>query len=184
MCFSSQSESNISSLGNLNDLLKDGQFETVISNIATSNIPISDYDAYMHFSPKHYFRNCISKNDEYELILLCWDIDQKTAIHCHDEKECFVQIIKGDILEEQYLYVEEEKRMQHCRTKILTPGDTSFIDDGELFHSLQNTGNTKAVSLHLYMKPIQKCNIYDPRTGCLVQKSMSYNSYGGELVCQ
>lgn len=182
MSISQQSELKISSLNELNALLEEGQFETVIDNIAKSNIPLSDYDAFMHFSSKHYFRNCISKSDEYELILLCWDIDQNTAIHCHDEKECFVQILQGDILEEQYSLDQDNMAMVHNGTEILTEGDTSFIDDGKLFHSLQNVGSSRAISLHLYMKPIQKCKIYDPNTGCLSTKSLSYNSYLGELV--
>jgi cysteine dioxygenase len=93
-----------------------------------------------------------------------------------------VKIIEGTIKEEQYIYDDKLMKLIPTGSEILTNGETSFIDDAQLFHSLENLNDTRAMSLHMYMKPIQKCKVYNEQKGRLVELSLSYDSYAGVLI--
>jgi len=43
------------------------------------------------------------------------------------------------------------------------------------FHVLENVSNQKSISLHLYAKPIRKCNVYDTKKSHFVSKELSYD---------
>lgn len=182
MAVAEQNGIGIETIEDVVDLLKTGDYKRVISEIEQVELTPADLSEYAHFNSERYFRNCIFANDDVELILLCWDANQKTAIHCHDEKECFVKIVEGTIKEEQYIYDDKLMKLIPTGSEILTNGETSFIDDAQLFHSLENLNDTRAMSLHMYMKPIQKCKVYNEQKGRLVELSLSYDSYAGVLI--
>ena len=54
------------------------------------------------WSSDTYLRNGIYKNDDFELILLCWEKGQQTTIRCYNGEEYWVYIIDGEIEEVQY----------------------------------------------------------------------------------
>jgi cysteine dioxygenase len=43
-------------------------------------------------------------------------------------------------------------------------------------HSLQNIGDQRAFSLHLYAKPIVSCHIFDPHSEQFTTKNLIYDT--------
>ena len=85
----------------LNNCTKDKDaYEAVFLN----NLPNRDrYERWLTFYPEHYARNCVVRTDSYELIMICWEKDQKTLIHDHDSKEGWVAVLEGELSDKRYV---------------------------------------------------------------------------------
>lgn len=139
------------------------------------DIPVVDLEQFASWDKDHYTRNCISRTDRYELILLCWGIGQDTPIHCHGGKECWVKMISGTIREKRF--DSENFRPEYPDdVAIMRPGDISYMNDDIGFHSLHQEGDERAMSLHLYVSPIESCRIFDPETKTFSQKQLQYDT--------
>ena len=145
------------------------------------NIPPSDFKAYEFWSKEGYTRNCLARTDSYELLLLCWDSNQGTPIHCHNGEECWVYIIKGELEEERY-EMNESDDLVLVEKSISQASDLSYMSDEMGYHLLRNTKSQRAMSLHLYMNPINECSIYDEENGVFIYKELQYDSVKGEVV--
>ena len=137
-------------------------------------IPFEDIIPLLKWSSSSYSRVCIQRNDRYELLLLCWEKNQVTPIHCHGGEECWVKIIKGQLLEKSYRLEDEHPYLY--KQEQLTGTHLSHINDSMGLHSLGNMENERAVSLHLYVGPIDICHIWDEGRQEMLPKVLTYNS--------
>jgi cysteine dioxygenase len=147
------------------------------------DIPLENYRSYAHFSKEHYTRNCIARNEDYELILLCWEEGQETPIHCHNNQECWVYVVKGEFDEQRF--VESDKPSEEIEVEAemqLEEEGVSYMNDDMGYHSLTNVSDGKSMSLHLYMNPIDECNVFNEETGEFERKTLEYFSYKGKLL--
>lgn len=121
------------------------------------NIDFDTIASFTRWSDETYQRVCLNHNSECELILLCWNVGQGTPIHDHDGKKGWVHIVKGTFEEELY-----STNLPKKLTKIhqLKTGDSSFLTDDIASHRLVNTSGEKAISLHLYSKPVSQCHTF------------------------
>ncbi|MDC1068253.1 cysteine dioxygenase family protein [Candidatus Kapabacteria bacterium] len=146
------------------------------------DIPVESFNEFAHFSDQFYTRNCIAKNTDFELLLLCWNPGQKTPIHCHDSQECWVMMIDGELEEDKYSFEENASLPKKINQSQLYGSQISFMSDDLGYHLLGNIKSKKAMSLHLYVNPINKCSTLCPDTGEIKWIETSYHSYKGELV--
>lgn len=153
-------------------------FVQVANNMAADKI---DFSRYQHFSPKHYTRNCIERTDAFELILLCWEEGQVTPIHCHGGKECWVQIVEGQMVEDRYDY-NSQNALEKVETTNCRNSDVTFMNDDLGYHTLSNVNNGRSMSLHLYASPIKECRIFNSKTNEFEWRKMRDYSYKGELL--
>lgn len=144
------------------------------------NIPLADFADYMHFEDEFYTRNCIKRTDDYELILLCWEEGQKTPIHCHNNQECWVHVLKGGFHEERFQDGKDEPQIDQ-ELDLMEEG-ISYMNDDMGYHSLENSANGRSISLHLYMDPIDECNVYVEDKEEFVKKELEYYSVEGEVL--
>ena len=149
---------------------------TNYSNILQSiKFPTSTFESYCSWSNESYTRNCIINNEKFELILLCWEPGQTTPIHDHGGEECWVKIIDGDFKET--IYKEEETgSLNAVSSKVAKPNDITYMIDFMGFHSLENLADKRSISLHLYAKPIRRCNVLDKNTGKIKNKDLTYDT--------
>ena len=122
-----------------------------------TDIPLSCFLSYTSWNETSYTRNCITRNSDFELLLLCWEKEQHTAIHSHSGQDCWVYPVEGLIKE--YHYKIENNQPEIIEGNILNK--PSFINDKLYQHSLHNIGNSRAITLHIYAKPIAHCTYYD-----------------------
>lgn len=132
---------------------------------------------YSFWNQRHYTRNCITKTQDYELLLLCWEPGQITAIHDHASEECWVYAIQGLISEEMYEDTLGGPRLL-SRSEIQA-GQVSYMNDQRGYHRLANSGIERAITLHLYAAPISECQVYDEQLGAFAQMKVSYTSISG-----
>ncbi len=178
-------EAERTTIKNLTDLihnLEDGNYQLASNGVEGLRITPEEMDTYSFFKDDVYTRNCVSRNEDYELIALCWPVGQVTAIHGHDNQECWVKVVAGTFEEIIYKYDSENNRMVEESKHILQEHNLAHIDDENLFHSLRNISDQKAISLHLYIKPINSCEVYNKKDGNLVVRNLSYFSEKGEIL--
>ena len=119
----------IESLKDLTEALLDGNYADVLEQADDINIPVSDFDKYKFWNKSHYTRNCIVKDDFFELILLCWEPGQKTKIHCHNQQECWVKVIEGGFSESVYEQAEESGEMQFVSTDVVSQNEVTTVEN-------------------------------------------------------
>lgn len=172
---------NISSLNALVSALNSGLYQEALSQSYDLIIKESEIEPYTSWNKSRYTRNCISRNDDFELILLCWEEGQETAIHCHDQQECWVKVIRGEFKEYIYEYDDESASMNYTKTAHVAENEVTTIENSKTYHSLENNYQGRSISLHLYMKPILKCNVYNQTTNQLECKSLTYDTFEGKV---
>lgn len=138
-------------------------------------LPIAEFEKHATWSDSCYTRNCIVENESYELILICWQKEQVTAIHDHGGEECWVYIIEGEFREQIYKQ-NNNGALEVVKTINSKPGEVAYMVDFMGFHNLENRSNKKSMSLHLYAKPIKNCNVYDSEKKAFVRKELSYDN--------
>ncbi len=147
-------------------------YTTILKSI---QLPKAEFEKFATWSETCYTRNCVVENENFELILLCWEKDQITAIHDHGGEECWVYFAEGTFKENIYSQ-EENGELKIIKTTNTKPGDVAYMIDFMGFHNLENTSNKRAMSLHLYAKPIKNCNVYDSEKNEFFSKEMSYDN--------
>jgi len=154
------------------------KYTTILKSM---NLPIAEFEKYATWSDSCYTRNCIVENENFELILICWEKEQITAIHDHGGEECWVYFIEGSFRE--HIYTQNEKgQLNSVETTDAKPGDVAYMVDFMGFHSLENRSNKRGMSLHLYANPIKNCNVYNSKENEFVRKELSYDNV--EEICQ
>jgi hypothetical protein len=83
-------------------------------------------------------------------------------------------MIEGII--EESIYEFEDNLLILINKTTLNAGDKSFMSDNMGYHSLRNNSSSRAISLHLYMKPIDECTVYDNEAKTFLARSLSYDS--------
>lgn len=143
--------------------------------LRSAQLTSAAFETCSSWSSESYTRNCVVENDDFELILLCWQPGQLTPIHDHGGEECWVKIIEGEFKETLYK-ADEAGKLKPVKTSYSKPNDITYMIDFMGFHTLENLSDKKSLSLHLYAKPIRSCQIFDEDSGELVNKDLTYDT--------
>jgi cysteine dioxygenase len=147
-------------------------------------------EPYLFFTQKFYTRNLIFKNELFELMTLCWDIGQESRIHNHSEQNCWMTIPFGKLFIQNFQELESNGTENFCRiapsTAVVLRNDfhAAEVDLEEPIHQVCNleTFQERAVSLHIYSKPYDKCLVYTPQKNHVQEVCLFYTSVKG-LLC-
>ena len=60
-----------------------------------------DYLKHIEYSDKTYNRVVLFRNDEFEILLLCWKPRQASGFHQHAANGCIMKVLQGSISEER-----------------------------------------------------------------------------------
>lgn len=163
------------SLDELITALSEGERTTYNNIFRSINFPTNAFEEFSSWSNDCYTRNCIFDNDQFELILLCWEKGQMTPIHDHGGEECWVKIIEGEFKET--IYKENEKGgLDIVKSSIAKSNDITYMIDFMGYHSLENLSNKRSMSLHFYAKPIRNCKSFDEELQKFICKDLTYNT--------
>lgn len=168
-------QNSIQSLSELIQVLDEEERANYSAILKSMKLPIAEFKKYATWSETCYTRNCIAENEKFELILICWEKEQVTAIHDHGGEECWVYFIEGDFRE--HVYTETEGgELSIVKTTNTKAGDISYMIDFMGFHNLENLSDKRSMSLHLYAKPIKSCHVYDSEKNEFVSKELFYDN--------
>ena len=151
-------------------------------------VDVPSLEPYLFFSKNHYTRNLIFKNDLFELLAICWEIGQASPIHNHHGQNCWMAMPVGKLRLQNFRIIEQDSQTGYCQ---LEPTDIfdihkslpATVDPAEPVHRVMNIPDfhQRAVSLHIYSKPFDRCLVYSLAENHFREIPLHYTSQYGEL---
>ncbi len=136
-------------------------------------------DKYCYFSKGSYTRNLIFRNDLFECMTICWDVGQHSRIHNHRGQNCWMSAPIGRLRVQNYRV--DRRDAAHGTCKII-PTDTYDLDSTHPAYVMNLAEfNRRAVSIHIYSKPFDNCEVYLCDQGTYSDVPLFYTSEYGKL---
>jgi len=142
---------------------------------------------YLTWDRQHYTRNLIDKTELYELMAICWEIGQASSIHNHRDQNCWMAVPVGRLFVENYRVVQQDLASGKCdirSTEIveMNPGQPCAVDPDEPVHRVYNPRefNQRAVSVHVYSRPFDRCVVYSAEQGTCGEIQLHYTTQYGK----
>lgn len=115
----------------------------------------NDWIKYAKLSKENYKRVLISKNEFIEIILIGWNVNQKSAIHDHPKNGCLVKILDGQLNETIFI-----NNLEKIKENVLLEGNISYQIGNKILHKIENITSNPVFSLHVYSPPNYISNSY------------------------
>jgi cysteine dioxygenase len=167
---------------------RDFSLENVQDYIQRHAVRPESLEKYLFFSKGSYTRNLIFKNDMFECMTICWEIGQFSRIHNHRDQNCWMSAPIGRLKVQNFRVEDHNAANLTCN---LTPTDIYIMDAAhpahvnplEPVHQVLNLPeyNQRAVSIHVYSKPFDMCEVYYRDKGTYADVPLHYTSEYGKL---
>jgi cysteine dioxygenase len=170
--------------------IPDAEFkcDNVYKFLADHPVEVDSISAYFFWSEKFYTRNLLYKDERFELMVLCWDRGQVSRIHNHADQMCWMTVPVGKLRGQNFRAVETDEEKGFCKlseTDMFNLSDclTAKVELEQPIHQILNLPefNERAVSVHIYSKPFNKCLTYCRDTDTFKEVNLCYASIRGEL---
>jgi hypothetical protein len=119
---------------------------------------------------------------------ICWESGQQSVIHNHADQKCWMMVPVGKLLGQNFAVDELDEAKGFCR---LRETDTFRLSDclaakvelEQPIHQILNLAEygERAVSIHIYSKPFDRCLSYCRETDSFKEVPLFYTSVGGRL---
>ena len=116
-----------------------------------------DWKKYVSFTDDTYKKNLVKKNDELEMIVICWNNNQVSGIHDHPSNGCILKVLQGDL--EEHNYCNINNKLELLNVNLCKENSISYQEGKNGLHSIKNNDN-KTISLHIYSPPNYKLSFY------------------------
>ena len=143
---------------------------------------------YLFYAKSHYTRNLIHKCELFEVLAICWDIGQVSRIHNHRDQNCWMSAPIGRLKIQNFRVDEKDASCGTCK---IVPTEIYEMDGAhpvhvnplEPVHQVLNLPefNQRAVSIHVYSKPFDSCEVYQRERGTYGDVPLHYTSEYGKL---
>ena len=164
--------------------------ETVQDYILHHAIRPESLEKYLFFSKGSYTRNLIFKNDMFECMAICWEVGQFSRIHNHRDQNCWMSAPIGRLKVQNFRVQDRHSDGEHCGTCKLAATDIyemdathpAYVNPLEPVHQVLNLPefNQRAVSIHVYSKPFDMCEVYYRDKGTYADVPLHYTSEYGK----
>jgi len=156
-----------------------------------------DLANYKQWLPDRHTRNKIFRNDMIEVMLICWPIGAVTPLHTHNGQLGWMSMIEGKLLVENYKKIgcnrpENQQvvgmdclagatqiEMEHLHNELAIPGGPlNTVDKTQTIHRIRNLAewNERAVSMHVYSRPIDSCVVFDMEAQRCYRRDLKYDN--------
>jgi cysteine dioxygenase len=162
--------------------------ENVQDYILRHAIRPESLEKYLFYSKGGYTRNLIYKNGVFECMAICWEVGQFSRIHNHRDQNCWMSAPIGRLKVQNFRVEDHNAARLTCN---LTPTDTyemdashpAYVNPLEPVHQVLNLPeyNQRAVSIHVYSKPFDMCEVYYRDKGTYADVPLHYTSEYGRL---
>jgi len=142
-------------------------------------IPTDEIIGHTLFSETRYARNLFYKTAEFEIMIMCWNVGQRSSIHDHAGSLGGLKILHGELTESLF------EKAPNGMIKSMTSADYTVgeirVEETSLIHQISNLqgGKGKAISVHIYMPPLVRMNVYsleDPSVHNILPQYFSFGS--------
>jgi NitT/TauT family transport system ATP-binding protein len=142
-------------------------------------IPPAALDPYVRFARGRYTRHLVHKCPDVEILVLCWSRGSHAPIHGHEGELCWARVERGRL---RFTSYRELSRTPLRLAVVGKPEDglPGYVDGPADIHAVENPDafGADAVSLHVYCRPYDECDIYDLATGVVSRARLEYDSIG------
>ena len=168
---------------------KDDFANHVASYVKTHRLDRASLERYAFFFPNRYTRNLIFRDETFEALALCWEPGQVSNVHNHRGQECCVVIAEGELQSQTYYVHDRDEEAGTCRLEggeleSITREQPGIVDLDAPVHQVRNPGEARAMSVHVYSKPFDTCEVYCPVKGTYHEVKLHDFSQYGELTQQ
>jgi cysteine dioxygenase len=163
--------------------------DNVYQFLGENPVDVDSITRYFHWRPEFYTRNLIYKDERFELMAICWDRGQASVVHNHADQKCWMTVPVGKLLGQNFSVIESDDSRSYCK---LAASDTFELSDclaakvelEEPIHQILNLAeyDERAVSVHIYSKPFDRCLTYCRETDTFKEVDLCYYSVGGKRV--
>lgn len=162
--------------------------EPVYEYLNSHPVDLPSLDKYLHFSPKFYTRNLIYKDDRFEMMAICWEKGQVSRVHNHWNQRCWMTVPIGRLKGQNFAIEEIDESRGHCKLRETNSFElaeclAATVDLEEPIHQVLNLAeyDERAVSIHIYSKPYDRCLSYCRDTDTFKEVTLCYTSIDGRL---
>jgi len=166
----------------------DFTLETVQNYVLQHAVRPETLDKYCYFSKGAYTRNLIFKNEVFECMTVCWEIGQHSRVHNHRDQNCWMSVPIGRLRVQNYRVEHRDTVQGTCEimpTDIyqMDAAHPAYVNPMEPVHEVINAPefNERAVSIHVYSKPFDSCEVYLRDRGTYSDVPLFYTSEYGQL---
>jgi cysteine dioxygenase len=167
---------------------RDFTLQNVQDYILNHSVVPETLDKYLFFSKGNYTRNLIFKNSVFECMTICWEIGQASRVHNHRDQNCWMSAPIGRLRVQNFRVRDRDAALGTCHilpTDIydMDAAHPAYVNPLEPVHQVLNLSefNQRAVSIHLYSKPFDTCEVYQRERGTYGDVPLHYTSEFGTL---
>ena len=131
-------------------------------------------ERYVRFDDGRYTRHLVFRDATVELLVLCWSRGSHAPIHGHEGELCWARVERGRL---RFTSYRELSRSPLSLAPVGAPllGGPGHVDGPADIHAVETVGED-AVSLHVYVRPYDECDIYDLARGDIRRVRLGYDS--------
>lgn len=154
-------------------IIPEAQFthQSVLDYLRGHRVDVASLAPHLYFSEEHYTRNLIHRTPLFELIAICWESGQKSAIHNHRGQRCWMAMAYGKVQVQNFRLVRKDAATGFCQLEpsthfVIEVNSPQEVDPEEPIHQVVNASSfgSRAVTLHVYSRPFDTCEVYDLKT--------------------
>ena len=164
----------ITSIEALIDCFEQAQPTQQVGVLKRMDIAPAEFEHYSSWAAADYTRNCIARNDDFEFILICWDAGAKTPLHGHQGQDCWMCHISGVVSEQRFDRTADGFKLTN--ETLLSQGRLTYMHDKMGYHTIENRSGQRAMTLHVYAKPIDHCRVFNSKKDCFETKTLTYDT--------
>lgn len=175
----------------------------VLDFCASVQITDSSLNPYIFFDEKFYTRNLIYRDDFFEVLAICWQPGNKTAVHTHNGQLCWMIPQRGNlgVIDYKWLGCDHPENQNvvgidclagsdHTKLEVVREieacagGPVLTADKLQTIHRLYNLSDRRerAISIHIYSRPIDSCVAFDMEKNQCYRRQLAYYSRHGEIA--
>jgi predicted metal-dependent enzyme (double-stranded beta helix superfamily) len=171
--------------------IPDQQFtdQAVLDYIRKNRVDVRSLAPYLYFSGERYTRNLIHQTSLFELIAICWETGQKSAIHNHRDQRCWMAVAYGKVQVHNFKLISKNPATGFCELEpsthfVIDLDNPQGVDPAEPIHQVVNAHsfNSRAVTLHVYSRPFDTCEIYDMKARHYADVNLANTTEYGVVV--
>jgi hypothetical protein len=132
---------------------------------------------YVRFAPGRYTRHLVHKDRDVELLVLCWARGARAPIHGHEGELCWARVERGRLHFTSYREASRDPlRLVALGSRV--EGGPGHVDGPADIHAVENPPglDQDAVSVHVYCRPYDECDLYDSVEGPVRRVRLQYDS--------
>jgi cysteine dioxygenase len=142
-------------------------------------LPAGDVQPHALFSESRYARNLVYKDQRLEVMIMCWNAGQRSSIHDHAGSLGGIRILQGELTE--CLFGRAPNGMIKALSSDEYGIEQTRVEETSLIHQISNlqSGNARALSIHIYIPPLIRMNVYsleDPAVRNVLPRYFSLGS--------